>query len=96
MIERSQLLVFSGFDEKKSWKTLHGNFIGTRGVGLQTMNLGFFPAERNRGREKGEKIKGKRKRAVWVTPTLRLVSPITSQVADSNPSRSDTGREGTT
>lgn len=55
MIERSQLLVFSGFDEKKGWKTLHGNFIGTKGVGLQTMNLGFFPAERNRGREKGKK-----------------------------------------
>lgn len=54
MIERSQLLVFSGFDEKKGWNTLHGNFIGTKGVGLQTMNLGFFPAERNRGREKGE------------------------------------------
>lgn len=55
VIERSQLLVFSGYDEKKGWKTLHGNFIGTKGVRLQTMNLGFFPAERNRGRKKGKK-----------------------------------------
>lgn len=55
MIEKSQLLVFRGFDEKNGLKTLHGNFIGTKGVGLQTMDLGFFPAERKRGREKGKK-----------------------------------------